>query len=356
MYSGAFLRIRQEEKYISWHYRIYEALYYLIDWCKKRYLITYVGGAVGNSFIAYLNGLTKVNPLIPHYVCTGCGYCEMMPSLGVKDGFDLPQIVCPNCGRNLNGDGHDLPFEILEDGIPSININVSRIRFEEIKEFFDDMAYYIETKDENTFRVYPREELIDDFITITGNDWCDIYSQMIEKTKYMPNDFFGSDPYEIFKEYYEVLNKKINKNILDETDYSDKLIEVQKLYDSIKADKFSDYTRIMGLLHGTCLYDKYGKYHLNSVFYNRDDKYMAMEKLRKEEKRAAKQNPTAKDIDLSSMVFTSDQIKQMSKRLIYMFPKAHLVSETITGIKLAWYKENFPNEYEEVWNGINQAL
>lgn len=45
-------------------------------------------GVTGCSFIAYLLGLTAVNPLKPHYYCKKCKTVEAS-SLRV-DGFDLP--------------------------------------------------------------------------------------------------------------------------------------------------------------------------------------------------------------------------------------------------------------------------
>ena len=73
-------------------------------------------GAVGSSFIAYLIGLTNVNPLKPHYTCMRrykdqCNYIEFVDEY--ESGFDLPAKKCPRCGRDLNRDGHNIPYETM---------------------------------------------------------------------------------------------------------------------------------------------------------------------------------------------------------------------------------------------------
>ena len=104
-------------------------------------------GSVGSSFVANLMGITEVNALAPHYYCPHChftrfklndeerkeyGYAgdDLDDKLNsVDDGFDLPDAVCPVCGRPLSKDGHDIPFETFlgfnGDKVPDIDLNFS---------------------------------------------------------------------------------------------------------------------------------------------------------------------------------------------------------------------------------------
>ena len=65
-------------------------------------------GQISSSFAAWLMGATKINPLPPHYRCPQCGKTEFVSD--VKDGFDLPPKNC-TCGMEMVRDGHDLPYD-----------------------------------------------------------------------------------------------------------------------------------------------------------------------------------------------------------------------------------------------------
>ena len=90
-------------------------------------------GSVGSSFVAAMAGITEVNSLSPHYVCMHCHYydfdSEEVKKFSGMAGCDMPDRVCPVCGKQLTKAGFDIPFETFlgfkGDKEPDIDLNFS---------------------------------------------------------------------------------------------------------------------------------------------------------------------------------------------------------------------------------------
>jgi len=115
----------------------------MIDKSLEKGFIVGSRGSVGSSLVAFLCGISEVNPLPAHYLCNSCKYIEFMQNDSSIIGLDLEQKKCPQCGNLLSRDGFNIPFESFvgfkRNKPPDIDLNFAGEIQAEIHDFLRDL-------------------------------------------------------------------------------------------------------------------------------------------------------------------------------------------------------------------------
>ncbi len=83
----------------------------IVDFSEKRGYVVGGRGLSGSSLVAFLYGISEVNPLPPHYRCPSCNNTDFSVSKLYKNCLDMPDKQCPCCGHKMSTDGFDIPYE-----------------------------------------------------------------------------------------------------------------------------------------------------------------------------------------------------------------------------------------------------
>lgn len=138
------LAFAKNSKYLD-DFEIYRQL---SNEAQKCCLVFTLRGTLAGSYLTYLMGSGRFNPLPSHYYCQHCGHFETISTH--LYGIDLPENICPECGSLMLGDGFNLSLESVwglnGDKILSFDYNIC--------EEFRPFAKKILTK------IYPENEIV----------------------------------------------------------------------------------------------------------------------------------------------------------------------------------------------------
>jgi len=96
----------------------------LVEKAEMKGYVVGTRGSVASSLVAYLIGITEINPLEAHYICPKCNYVEFQDEYSC--GVDMPDKNCSHCDSELIKDGFTIPAETFFglDGERDIDIDL----------------------------------------------------------------------------------------------------------------------------------------------------------------------------------------------------------------------------------------
>ncbi len=404
-------------------------------------------GSVGSSLVAYLCGITEVNPLAPHYLCPACRYASFAGQGEYGSGFDLPAQDCPECGTALLGEGQDIPFATFlgftGDKQPDIDLNFSGEYQPRAHKYTEEMfgqgyTYragtisgfalknaqaivhkYFEAKQQPVTQaevsrlaagligvrrttgqhpggivVVPKDREIYDFtpvqypanraangIVTTHFDFnalqetilkLDILGHDDPTMLRLLGDMTGVDVATIPVPDPQVMTLFTSSKALgfgpDDLQLDSATLGLPEMgtfmaRDMIKETqptRFYDLVQLMGLSHGTDVWKgnaqdliRQGICTIEQVIGCRDsimteliydglpakEAFTIMEQVRKG------RGLTQEQEDLMRQNKVQEWYIESCKKIRYMFPKAHAVAYTISALRIAWFKINYPEAY-----------
>lgn len=368
-------------------------------------------GTIGSSLAAYFAGITGVNPLPPHYVCSDCGHYEE-PKEGTKyeTCWELPQRVCPNCGKEMKRDGYNIPTEVLfgyrMDREPDIDFNFApdyRKRMQDLLTEFLGKNHVIicgTCRSDGKTGIHPGGCFIvpdqyeitdftplqrvniesDDDRVVTHIDYHDVDFSLLKMDLLTHDsmrvlrelkDATGVDPEDISLDDKDTLayltHAEDDISEYDVYEYNS-LVEfgsdfARRVIKATDPRSFGDLVRVDGLIHGTNAWKENaemfisdGSARLRDVITTRDDIMNYMLELGMDRENAYRIMDTVRkgrplnteQIELIRKYGVPEWYIESCGKVIYVFPRAHAVVYSMMSFRLAWYKVHYPNIYEKV--------
>lgn len=230
-----------------------QSLFTLKEVLDENNIAPLTGGGIGASYIAYLNGLTIINPLKPHFRCSVCGRIIYKNTKeNIKSGYD-EKLRIAKCHLETYADGHDIPPEMCY-GTRSYHKEPLETKYyvpkeikEKIIEKYIEKGHSVNAAEESFLKDNTNREHvinIDNEMTI----------RLVESDIVIPKDWFE----EFSERYYHFDNDFIYSS--SERKPTDAVRQIDELFYEELLKKpffgnFSDAARLYGFLHSSYMDD-----------------------------------------------------------------------------------------------------
>lgn len=345
-------------------------------------------GTMGCLFVAYILGITKVNPLELHYYCPKCKKVEYIDSK--LSPFDFQSKVC-GCGSKMVVDGYDIPFETYNChvGHPYVTIEVTKDYLETAKAFVSaDLGrehkaismYYGDDEPRYKLSVLPVEmdfkDIPRDPDILQSNYPCITLSasKILDAGKLLESLTSESVCEDCLRE--AILKETVlSGNIsVDLCVYNDTVIDAIR---ETKPQNYFEFIKLQGLLYGVNTYNqvkdvlKSKACSLANVPAYREDIFIelcdALYKSGKKDtglalyianivrKGKGQNNAEMISRSLRELGFDQTYINYVTN-ISFMFAKANGIAFIKRSLALIWYSIKYPEQYAHAINTIGLSL
>lgn len=346
---------------------------------------SFARGGIASSFVAYLLGITNINPLPPHYYCAKCKNFYFDNHINYNYGVDMPNKNCPNCHNELKKDGFNISYEsflgLNVEKIPDIDINFASCIQKDLIQYLIDFwgkDYTIRAGVISLMQsINAEEKIIQKGLNINNQEKTRLIKKLEGHLKYT-----GQNPGGVFlipkdKEIYDFTpcnypnnNNKYNylSSHFDYHNLNSSIIKIDILGHRLPTiiKELEDLTKVKLFdipLNDKDVYDLINKKNTEGLF-ELDDEYA---KRLIDIIKPHNFNDLSKIIGLLHGNNITNKIESLSenKELIndlkifkedisifennsYIPLKAHIISYTLMTYKFAWYKVKFPEIFSEI--------
>ncbi len=366
---------------------------------------TGIRGAVGSSFVAYLCGITEINPLsrenggyqIPSEVFMGLSL-DREPDIDINFGATIRDVIqgyvaeLPGVGEICHGgtiatlakkSAERMAVQYYEKNeltIPDKNemgVLIDKLTGVKTGNGFHPGGIIVCPEGEELVSFtplthpYPGKSVTTEFnyhsvddhllkLDILGHTQFDVLHVLQEKTGVRTEDIPLDD-----EQVLKLLCDADCKEIKDFPEFGNEY--TRAMIKAAKPETFDDLVRISALSHGTDVW--YGNQmeliesgriglsdcissrddimlYLMNMTMSKDDAYRIMDSVRKGKGLTDEQKQLMKDAEVPEWYI------QACEKVRYLFPKAHAVSYTMMAVRLAYYMIYYPDEYGETLSEV----
>lgn len=310
---------------------------------KKEGFYVTVRATTGSTLVAYLLGISEINPLPPHYLCPSCKHMEIE---GTGSGFDLPDRNCPPCGGKMLADGQDIPYEAFMGAEgelpPNIKVNASARACKRLEGAVPKESIVTPHELNNMI------ELLREF---TGINAYDVPLNVSEAMS-----LFGStEPLGI--QHSDIGGGNIG--VLGLLEPSSSFTDYMAV--NARARNFCDLVRVIAISHGQEVWSgngqdiiRSGEAELRELAACSEDVMQTLMEHGMERERAFCISEAVRKGEFEDNENMQEEMGdygvpewyiESCKKIKLLFPKAYAVEYALAFLRTAWYKLHYPTEF-----------